>query len=187
MSVHPAQISAEQYLARERAAETRSEFIAGQIYAMTGASRKHNAIVVNIITGIQTQINRANCEAFVNDMRVRIQKTGAYLYPDIVVGCAPLRFEGANQDNLLNPSVVFEVLSPSTEGYDRGLKLRHYRALDSLVDYILVSQEEPALEWYHHQGDGSWIHQILLGQEATLALEAIDCRLTLAAIYAGVL
>lgn len=174
--------TAEEYLALERNASSKSEFHDGQIFAMTGASREHNLISVNIASELHRQLKNRPCEAYVNDMRVKAAKARSYHYPDIAVVCGKPEFEDAHVDTLLNPTLLIEVLSDSTEAYDRGGKFAHYRKIETLREYLLVMQDQPAIERYVRQGD-VWILSEALGLEASLTLESIDCRLSLREVY----
>lgn len=145
--------SAEEYLALERSASIKSEFHDGQIYAMTGASRAHNLITINITRELSQQLKQRPCGAYINDMRVRADKARSYHYPDIAVVCGSPQFEDAQVDTLLNPTLLIEVLSPSTEAYDRGGKFAHSRKIESLREYLLVMQDQPDIERYLRQGE----------------------------------
>ena len=174
--------TAEEYLSRERSASIKSEFQDGQIFAMTGASREHNLISGNIYRELSQQLKSRPCEAYINDMRVKAAKARSYHYPDVAVVCGKPEFEDAQDDTLLNPTLLIEVLSPSTEAYDRGGKFAHYRKIPSLREYLLVMQDQPGIERYQRQGE-VWILSEALGLEASLALESIDCRLSLREVY----
>ncbi|MDD5579804.1 MAG: Uma2 family endonuclease [Methylobacter sp.] len=174
--------TAEDYLTLERSASCKSEFHDGEIYAMTGASRKHNLITVNIAGELRSQLKKRPCEAYINDMRVKAAEARSYHYPDIVVVCGTPQFEDAHVDTLLNPALLIEVLSPSTEAYDRGGKFAHYRKIPTLLEYLLVSQDQPSIERYMRQGD-VWILTEAVGLEASVPLESIDCILSLREIY----
>ena len=176
----------EDYLALERSASSKSEFHDGQIYAMTGASRKHNLVSGNIYRELSLQLKKRPCEAYINDMRVKAAEARSYHYPDIVVVCGTPQFEDAYVDTLLNPTVLIEVLSPSTEAYDRGGKFAHYRKIATLREYLLVTQDEPSIERYLRQGD-VWILTEALGLDATMPLESINCTLSLREVYDKVL
>jgi Uma2 family endonuclease len=178
--------TAEEYLALERSAPYKSEFHDGQIYAMTGASREHNLITVNIAGELRNQLKKRPCEAYMNDMRVKAADARSYHYPDIVVLCGTPQFEDEQVDTLLNPTVLIEVLSPSTEAYDRGGKFAHYRKIVTLREYLLVTQDQPSIERYLRQGDG-WILTEAVGLEASVPLESIDCVLSLREVYDKVL
>lgn len=184
--VTPTTYSAEEYLALERSASFRSEFHDGKIYAMTGASREHNLIAINIAGELRDQLKNRPCEAYVNDMRVKAAEARSYHYPDIAVVCGTPQFEDRHLDTLLNPSVLIEVLSPSTEAYDRGEKFAHYRKIESLREYLVVSQDQPRIERYARQDQG-WILTETEGLEGVVKLEAIDCILALREVYDKVL
>lgn len=180
-------ITAADYLAMERQAETKSEYLNGRIYAMSGASRNHNRITLNLGAMLRTQLRGYPCEPFVNDLRVKVSPTGLYTYPDVVVVCGEPRFEDDRVDTLLNPKVLIEVLSESTEKYDRGDKFTHYRALESVSDYLLVAQHQPCIECFHRQADGSWLYSVAQGLEAQIDIAAISCALRLEEVYERVI
>ena len=148
MSAVPAKThyTTEEYLQRERSTVYKSEFHDGQIFAMTGASRKHNLVCVNICRELSWQLKNRPCEAYVNDMRVKAAEAQSYYYPDISVVCGSAQFEDDQLDTLLNPTVLIEVLSPSTEAYDRGGKFAAYRKIASLREYLLIAQDHPSIE-----------------------------------------
>lgn len=183
---HPTMISPEEYLVRERAAECKSEYIAGEVRTMTGASRKHNLVAVNLAALLHTQLRGRPCETYASDMRVQT-RADVYLYPDVVVVCGEPELADDRFDTLLNPTVVVEVLSPSTEGYDHGEKWEKYRRLASLRDYLLVAQDEPRVERYTRQGEGLWLFSETDGLDAELRLESIGCTLALRDVYERVL
>jgi Uma2 family endonuclease len=174
--------TAEEYLTLERSASCKSEFHDGQIYAMTGASRKHNLITINIARELSLQLKKRPCEAYANDMRVKAAEARSYHYPDIVVVCGAPQLEDAHMDTLINPTLLIEVLSPSTEAYDRGGKFAHYRKVTTLREYLLVSQDQGSIERYVRQGD-VWILTEAVGLDASVPLESIDCVLSLREIY----
>ena len=178
--------TAEDYLSQERCASSKSEFHDGQIFAMTGASRKHNLVSGNIYRELSLQLKKRPCEAYINDMRVKAAQANSYHYPDIAVVCGTPEFEDAQLDTLLNPTLLIEVLSPSTEAYDRGSKFAHYRKIDTLREYFLVVQDRPGIERYVRLGD-VWILTEAEGLEASVELESIDCVLSLREVYEKVL
>lgn len=183
MAINP-RLTPAAYLAYERQqTDAKHEYLDGQLTAMTGASLAHNRIVSNVTGMLYTQFRGRACDHFSNDMRVYIPKTGLYTYPDIVALCAPPEFEDELFDTLLNPSVIIEVLSPSTEAYDRGNKFTHYRSIPSLQTYLLISQNHPACELFERQPDGRWILSDAEGLDRQVTLAAIGCELALAAIY----
>ncbi len=176
-------LSPEEYLAFERQAETRSEYYEGEMFAMTGGSRRHNLIVTNVVRELSLQLKKRSCEVYSNDQRVRIPETGLYTYPDIVVACGEPRFEDESFDTLLNPLLIVEILSPTTEAYDRGKKFENYRTIGSLAEYVLVSQDEPRVEQFLRQDGNHWLFTAFAGLEATIPLSSIQCELALAEIY----
>jgi Uma2 family endonuclease len=178
--------TAEEYLTLERSASCKSEFHDGQIFAMTGASRKHNLVSGNIYRELSLQLKSRPCEAYINDMRVKATETRSYHYPDIVVVCGTPAFEDAQVDTLLNPTLLIEVLSPSTEAYDRGGKFAHYRKIPTLCEYLLVTQDQPSIERYVREGD-VWILTEAVGFETSIPLESIECVLSLREVYDKVL
>jgi Uma2 family endonuclease len=187
MSTQPVnRFSVEEYLTFERNSEIKHEYYAGEIFAMSGASREHNLIVWKLSSLLDAEIGKGDCEAYFGDMRVRVDRTGLYTYPDAVVTCDKPRFEDACVDTLLNPQVIFEVLSDSTERYDRGKKFNHYRQLDSLRDYVLIAQDEPLVEHYRRLPDKTWNLTVVKGLDATASIETIDARLPLSELYAKV-
>jgi Uma2 family endonuclease len=175
----------EEYLALERKAQYKSEYINGQIYAMSGASREHNLIAVNVVGEIRSQFRGRTCEAYTSDMRVQVSPGGTYTYPDVVAVCGEPRFEDAEVDTLTNPTVIVEVLSPTTEAYDRGEKFRHYRRLESLAEYVLIAQDKVQVEHYARHGDKGeqWVLTEISDLAGTLDLTSIGCGLALADIY----
>jgi Uma2 family endonuclease len=181
-SVAEIYISPEEYLERERQSEEKSEYYGGRIYAMSGASRPHNLITGNVFASLHTLLRGGPCEVYVNDMKVRIKPTGAYVYPDVFVACGELQFDDTYKDVLLNPVLVIEVLSPSTEAHDRGLKFALYRQLDSLQDYLLIAQDRVSVVHYHRK-NGEWIFNEYNDLNDRLALEAIGCTLPVAEMY----
>jgi len=178
------QLSPQEYLKTERQSNTKHEYLRGTLFAMAGASRWHNLVVANIIGELRNQLKNTSCELYPGDMRVRIQETDLYTYPDAVVVCDPPRFEDMAGDTLLNPTVIIEVLSPSTEGYDRGAKFAHYRRIKSLQQYVLITPDAPRIEWYtRHKESRFWYLQEVEGLEAEMVLESIACRLHLAEVF----
>ena len=184
IAVQP-RLTPEEYLALERKAITKSEYLNGHIYAMAGASREHNLITGNIFGELRSQLRERPCEAYVNDMRLKISPTGLYTYPDVAVVCGEPRFEDIDLDTLLNPIVLVEVLSPSTEAYDRGEKFAHYRRLESLQEYILAAQDCVRVEHYLRQGE-QWLLTELSNLDDVLHLVSTSCDLFLHEIYTGV-
>ncbi len=176
-------LSPEEYLVIERAAETKSEYFNGEMFAMVGASREHNLIVVNTTRELTQQLKGKPCEAYSNDMRVRIPATGLYTYPDVVVVCSEPIFEDEHVDTLLNPTLIVEVLSESTESYDRGKKFSNYRTVESLSEYILVAQDEYRIERFLKQADGTWLYSETHSLKGQVQVTSIQCVLTLKEVY----
>jgi Uma2 family endonuclease len=141
--------TAEEYLALERQAQCKSEYYAGEIFAVAGASRWHNLIVANVIGELRSQLKGQPCTTYPSDMRVKISPTGLYTYPDVTVVCGEAQFDDTQQDTLLNPTLIVEVLSESTAAYDRGGKFAHYRKLATLMEYVLITPTKPHIEHYH--------------------------------------
>ncbi len=175
----------EEYLARERKALTKSEYRDGQIHAMPGASRAHNLITVHVTGELYIQLRTRTCEVYPSDMRVKVSAAGLYTYPDIIVVCDEPRFEDSHFDTLLNPTVLIEVLSPSTAAYDRGEKFRRYQYLDSLCEYIPISQDRVRVEHYLRREQG-WNLTEFHSLADVCQLTSIGCELSLQAIYAKV-
>ena len=175
----------QEYLALERKSETRNEYYNGEIFAMAGASREHNLIVANLLRDIGNQLEDRPCESYPSDMRVSIEATGLYTYPDVSVVCGEPRFQDREVDTLLNPTVIVEVLSPSTEAYDRGDKFRHYRRIDSLREFVLISQDRMMVERYTRQGK-DWVLSDMTDPDQVLKLESIGCQIPLDRIYAKI-
>lgn len=175
--------SVEEYLAFERQNEIRHEYVDGEVVAMSGASRAHGRISWNIAGALYPQLEKASCEGFVSDMRVRLPAAERYTYPDIVVVCGEPRFEDDELDTLLNPTLIIEILSPSTEDQDRGRKLFHYRSIPSLQVILLVAQDRVHVEQLARQPDGSWRLTESDDRDEVLDLAAIGARLALADVY----
>jgi Uma2 family endonuclease len=172
----------EQYLAMERKATTRSEYINGRIYALAGASREHNLIAGNTFGELRSQLRGRACETYMSDMRVKVDTTRLYTYPDVVVVCGEPRFEDSHTDTLLNPAVLIEVLSPSTEAYDRGDKFAHYRRMESLQEYVLIAQDRMRVEHYARKGE-QWLLTEFSHEDDLLDLASVGCKISLREIY----
>lgn len=172
-----------EYLAFERQSDVKHEYFRGELFAMAGASRQHVRISINVTTLLDNQLKGRRCEVFNGDMRVKVSPTGLYTYPDASVVCGRPRFEDKELDVLLNPTVIVEILSKSTEAYDRGEKFAQYRTLDTLSDYLLVSQDRPLIERFTRQPDSVWLFTESAGLDAVMPIEAIQCQLPLAEVY----
>ncbi len=176
-------ISPAEYLTGERTADIRHEYFAGEIFAMAGASREHNQIATNIVRVLANQLLEKQCSVFASDMKVKIKKKEKYTYPDIVVACEQEEYEDEHHDVLLNPVVIIEILSNSTEAYDRGDKFSHYQNIPSLTEYILISQHSFKIERFTRQPNHSWLYTIYQKKEDLTLIEVIDCELPLAEVY----
>ncbi len=172
-----------EYLAFERQSEIKHEYFRGELFAMAGASRQHVRIAVNVTILLGNQLKRRGCDVFNSDMRVKVSPTGLYTYPDLVVVCGRPRFEDRELDTLLNPTVVVEILSKSTEAYDRGEKFAQYRTLETLTDYLLISQDRALVERFTRQESGLWLFSDSIGLDAVMPIESIQCQLPLAEVY----
>lgn len=177
----------EEYLRLERQSEIRHEFLDGCVYAMAGESVAHSTICFNLAGVLHRQLSGTPCRGFSPNMKVRAGEKGLYAYPDLMVVCGGPTFRDEQGDVLTNPTVIFEVLSPSTEAYDRGEKFARYRAqIETLRDYVLVSQDEPSVEHHTRQPDGAWSPAEIDGTDATLSLTSIGCELPLSEIYSRI-
>jgi Uma2 family endonuclease len=176
-------ITPEDYLAWERQADTKSEYWNGEVYAMAGASPRHTLITANTITSLSIRLRGRPCTVHTGDLRIKISPTGMFAYPDVVVVCGAPRFDDKQQDTVLNPAVLVEVLSKSTESYDRGTKFEHYRTLESLTDYVLISQDHALVEHRARQGADRWLMSYYMGLDTILPLEWLGFGLPLAEIY----
>jgi Uma2 family endonuclease len=178
-------LTPEEYLTVERQNEYKSEYIDGEMVAMVGASRRHNIIGVNITRELSQQLRGGPCEIYANDMRVKIasRREYAYTYPDVVVVCGEPQFEDGHLDTLLNPTALIEVLSESTERYDRGKKFSFYRTIETLAEYVLVAQDEHRVEQYTKQPDGRWMLSDHRSLEDVVELASVQCTLALREVY----
>lgn len=182
----PRKLTVEEYFAIEAKAERKSEFFDGEMFLMAGASREHNILTRNLTAELHNRLRGGPCQVFVADLRVKVDLTGLYTYPDLLIVCGTPEYAPENRDTLTNPKVVIEVLSDSTEKYDRTTKFRQYKQLPSLAEYVLVSQDEPLIERYVRLPDGTWAQSDFVGLEATLSLVAVPASVPLAEVYSGV-
>ena len=172
-----------EYLALEKSVlDTKYEFFDGEAFAMVGAGRNHYRINVNLTVelGGKFKADKSTCNLFSNDMRVKIAEN--YVYPDIVIYCGDAEFEDDEFDTLTNPVVIMEILSDSTEVFDRGKKFAYYQTIPTLQEYILVSQKECRVEQYTRSGDG-WLYRSYKGADRILKMESVNCELPLSEIY----
>jgi Uma2 family endonuclease len=176
-------LSPEEYLAAERAAEDKSEYVDGLMYAMAGSSLRHNLIVANVIVSLGVQLKNRPCGVFPSDLKVRVPDSRKFFYPDVSVICGEPEFADDQRDVILNPIVVVEVLSESTAAFDRGKKFQSYQQIPSLQEYLLVSQEEFLVEHYLRQANNRWLYTQTGGTGETIALPSVECRLALRDVY----
>jgi Uma2 family endonuclease len=173
-----------EYLEIERAAETKSEFFNGEMFGMAGARMPHILITANVAGELRDQLRGRPCLVLPADMRVKVSDTGLYTYPDVVVVCDEPQVEDAELDTLLNPTLIVEVLSRSTEAYDRGDKFAHYRRLESLKEYVLIAQDRPRIERFVRQGESQeWVLTEVSDPQGRVTLASIGCELALAEVY----
>jgi Uma2 family endonuclease len=183
----PVFTSDEEYLSLERNSELRHEYLDGFVCAMAGESPEHSTICFNLVVVIGTQLRDTSCRGFSPNMKVRAGKKGLYAYPDLMVVCEEPIFHDEHRDVITNPTVIFEVLSPSTEAYDRGEKFLRYRTeIETLPQYVLISQDRPRIEQFSRQPDGSWLSCEVNGLTETISLPSIDCRIALAEVYSRI-
>jgi Uma2 family endonuclease len=179
-------LTPQEYLARERAAPFRSEYYHGETFAMAGATKEHTGIKDNLAGETRLQLKGTGCRILTSDLRVKVEKSGLYTYPDAVVICGKGQFEDAVLDTLLNPRAIAEVLSESTEAYDRGDKFELYKQIPSLQEYILIAQDRPFVERHVRQPDGTWEKTEFKGLETTFVYASVPVQVPLAEIYRDV-
>ena len=172
-----------EYLAKERQAEFKSEFYRGEMFAMADASREHILIAGNVTGELRNQFKGRCCEVYSNDMRVKVSATGLYTYPDVVIVCGEPEFLDAEVDTLLNPTVLIEVLSPSTESYDRGAKAEQYRRIPTLREHVLITQDRPHVDVLIRQADGSWLLRETNDLDQVVTLPSVSVSLPMREIY----
>jgi Uma2 family endonuclease len=172
-----------EYLEYDLHSDHKNEYFNGQIYAMAGASEKHNVISMNISISIGLQLRNKPCQVYAGDMRIKVKSTGLFAYPDLLVVCSEKLFSGEKPDTLLNPIVIIEILSDSTESMDRGAKFSHYRQIPSLREYVLVSQNLQKIEKYHLNASSKWELEETTEENTQIELHSIDCILKLEEVY----
>lgn len=175
-------ISLEAYFELEEASETRHEYYQGKVYDLAGASADHNLITLDIGTSLNVQFNGKSCQPYSTDFRLKIEALKLYTFPDLSVVCGEPQCADGRKDTFTNPTVLIEVLSESTESYDRGKKTEFYRTIPTLQEYLLIAQDRPHVERYRRQGS-DWLLSEFSLMEDRVALESIDCILSLSAIY----
>jgi Uma2 family endonuclease len=177
-----------EYLAIEREAESRSQFYDGEMFAMAGGSARHSLIKTNITAELRNRLKGRPCRAYDSDLRILISDTGLYTYPDASVICGPLEYDSSDdrRNTVTNPTLLVEVVSESTEAYDRGKKFGHYRRIASFREYLIVWQDEPKIERYLRNADGTWTLTEIAGLDASLSLSSIEIDLPLREVYDAV-
>jgi Uma2 family endonuclease len=175
-----------EYLKIERAAEFKSEFFDGEMFAMAGGTAQHSLIATNLAAEFQNRLKNHSCTAYNTDLRIKIEATGLYTYPDLSVICGSLRFAAGTDDTVVNPALLVEVLSNSTEAYDRGRKFEHYRQIPTLQEYLLVSQTEPRIEQFIRQSNGHWLLNEAVGLGKELELPSLKITISLSEVFAKV-
>jgi Uma2 family endonuclease len=182
-SLQSTYITPEEYLERERAAETRTEYFRGELFAMAGATPEHVLIVTNLVGELRQHLRDRPCNVYSTDLRVAVSSTGLYTYPDVTVVCGPAAFVDSRRDTVTNPVVIIEVLSESTKDYDRGQKFEGYRTVTSLMEYLTVAQDKMHIEQWTRQPDQRWLLTEYTDPEAVMPLSSIDVELRLADVY----
>jgi Uma2 family endonuclease len=175
-----------EYLEIERVAEFKSEFFDGEVFAMAGGTPQHSLIATNLAGEFRNRLKDSNCVPYNADLRIKIEATGLCTYPDLSVICGPLQLAEGTDDTVVNPTLLVEVLSDSTEAYDRGKKFEHYRQIPTCREYLLVSQHESRIEQFIRQADGRWVLNEAVGLEATLELPSLRISVSLAEVFAKV-
>ena len=176
----------EEYLALERDAEFKSEYFEGGIFVMQGASDPHTIININVGGEFYLQLKGSSCVARSSDMKVRSEDEGLFCYPDLTVVCGQARFHDGTKDVLINPTLLVEILSPSSEAFDRGKKFAKYKQLESFTDYLLIAQDEPQIDHFIKQANGDWLQKSFSGLNAAVSIASVNCLLRLADVYGNV-
>ena len=182
-AIPKSKMTPQEYLEFERKSAEKHEYFDGEIFLMVGAKRRHNVIVLNFGSEIRQKLKGRSCEGYANDMRVSIPNTGLYTYPELVVVCGEPNFQDDVFDTLLNPILIIEVLSETTENYDRGKKFQHYRTIETLHEYVLVSTDEARIEKFEKTNNGFWFLSEAVGIDSEIELTSIEARIQLAEIY----
>ncbi len=176
-------LSPEDYLAAERAADHKSEYWNGEMFALAGASERHGTIVTNLVGELRAALKGRPCKVYANDLRLQVSETGPYTYPDVLVLCGPPAFSDDVKDTVRNPRLIVEVFSDSTEDYDRGRKFAHYRTLPSLMEYLVVAQDRPHVERFAREAEGRWVFTETSRTEDVLSLASLEVDLQLLEVY----
>lgn len=175
-----------EYLEIENAAEFKHDFYNGEMFAMAGASPQHNAIKDNLILEVGSRLRGSRCRTFSSDQRVKMDQYGQYTYPDVIVQCLPPEYDTVDPNSLINPTVIIEILSPSTERYDRNIKQVNYRSIATLREIVLVSQTLKKIDRFYRRDDGSWSWDVFTESEGDFTFESVPVTVSLADIYRGV-
>ncbi|MBC8117089.1 MAG: Uma2 family endonuclease [Candidatus Saccharimonas sp.] len=176
-------LTPDEYLEFERQSEFKHEYFDGEIFAMAGGTPQHSLVKTNVVRELSTGLKGHRCTTYDSDLRVLIEATGLYTYPDASVFCDELRLESGRKDVAVNPTVLVEVLSASSEAYDRGKKFGHYRQIPSLREYVLVWQEEPRVESFYKNDQGVWTLTEAAGMDAKLPLASLGVSLSLSEVF----
>ncbi len=173
----------DEYLAMERVADYKSEYYSGEIFALAGGTVDHNTVTVNCAAELRQSLDARPCYVFASDMRLHVQRSNLFTYPDVMVICGKIRFFDRRNDTVLNPILVVEVLSESTREYDRGAKFDFYKQIPELQEYILIESEQARVEAYRREADGHWTVETISGLDADLPFVTLDCVVPLRRIY----
>ena len=176
-------ISIDDYLTLDSKSEYKIEFFDGEVFMMAGASARHNLISSGFNFALFSRIRDKGCFVFPGDMRLMVEEASVYTYPDLIVVCGKPQYADTVPETLLNPTMIVEILSASTEQYDRGRKLQRYRRIESLQEYVLVSQSAYHVQCFSRQAEGGWLLNDVIGSEANLTLPSLDCQIALDEIY----
>ena len=176
-------LTRDEYLEMEGQPEFKSEFYGGQIFAMTGGSPKHSQICVNVIRRVAEAIDHRDCRCFESNMKLEIVQAQAFVYPDVMVVCGDIELVRSTTDAIINPVLIVEVLSPSTESFDRGKKFEYYRMVPSLREYVLISQKTPIVESYYKQDESHWTYTVTKGLDQSIPIQTLDRELALGDLY----
>lgn len=179
----PTCLTPEEYLVIERQAEDKSEYVDGVMYAMSGATFRHNIIVANVIAEVGQQLRGRPCRVLSSDMKIRGHDSRSFFYPAVSAVCGKPQFHDERRDVILNPTLIVEVMSESTAAFYRFEKFQAYQQLDSLREYLLVSQDKNFIEQYVRQAREKWTYIAQVGLESSLTLPSIECTLSLKAVY----
>lgn len=182
-TIHSTYITPEAYLAMEDAAEEKHEYFAGTVTLMAGGTKNHNSIALNVASNLRIGLRDSGCRAFGSETRLLIEANGLFTYPDAMVICGEIERTNDNHETVTNPTLIIEVLSSSTENYDRGLKFERYREIPTFCEYVLIHQGRPFIEHYLKEDDHVWTVRFLHGLESTLVLQTIAYKLPLQLIY----